>query len=40
MQFTLKEEIIEQLTQIIESIDIIMERSKDIRSVNDFLSSP
>lgn len=35
-----KEEVIEQLNLILESIGIIEERNKDILSVDDFLSTP
>lgn len=40
MQFTLKEEVISQLKLILESIQILEERNKEISSVDDFLSSP
>ncbi|MDO5523392.1 MAG: DUF86 domain-containing protein [Bacteroidia bacterium] len=40
MQFTLKEEVVEQLKLVLESISIIEQRNKDIDSVNDYLSSP
>ena len=40
MQYTLKEEVIEQLKQILESIHMLEERNKEISSVHDFLSSP
>lgn len=40
MQYTLKEEIIEQLKIVLESILIVHERNKEITSVDDYLSSP
>lgn len=40
MEFTLKEEIIDKLNQILESIDIIQVRCKEYHSVNDFLQTP
>lgn len=40
MEFTLKEEIIDKLNQILESIDIIQERCKEYHSVDDFLQTP
>lgn len=40
MQYTLKEEVIEQLKLILESIHMLEERNKEISSVHDFLSSP
>ena len=40
MRFTLKEEIIEQLKLVLESIEIVQERNKEIVSVNDYVSSP
>ncbi len=40
MQYTLKEEIIEQLNLILDSIRIIRERSLDIHTVSDYLSTP
>lgn len=42
MEFTpkLKEEIIDKLEQISESIEIIQERCKDYHSLNDFLQTP
>lgn len=42
MEFTpkLKEEIIDKLEQISESIEIIQDRCKDYHSLNDFLQTP
>lgn len=40
MEFTLKEEIIDKLNQILESIDIIQVRCKEYHSVDDFLQTP
>ena len=40
MEFTLKEEIIDKLNQILESIDIIQIRCKEYHSVDDFLQTP
>ncbi|WP_178792238.1 HepT-like ribonuclease domain-containing protein [Bacteroidaceae bacterium] len=40
MEFTLKEEIIDKLNQILESIDIIQGRCKEYHSVDDFLQTP
>ena len=40
MQFTLKEEIVEQLKLILESITLVQERNKDIVSTDDYLTSP
>lgn len=42
MEFTpkLKEEIIDKLEQISESIEIIQERCKEYHSLNDFLQNP
>ena len=42
MEFTpkLKEEIIDKLEQISESIEIIQERCKDYHNLNDFLQNP
>lgn len=40
MEFTLKEEIIDKLNQILESIDIIQERCKEYHLVDDFLQTP
>lgn len=40
MEFTLKEEIIDKLNQILESIVIIQERCKEYHSVDDFLQTP
>lgn len=42
MEFTpkLKEEIIDKLEQISESIEIIQERCKDYHTLNDFLGTP
>lgn len=37
MEFTLKEEIIDKLNQILESIDIIQVRCKEYHSVDDLL---
>lgn len=41
MEFTpkLKEEIIDKLEQISESIEIIQDRCKDYHSLNDFLQT-
>lgn len=40
MEFTLKEENIDKLNQILESIVIIQERCKEYHSVDDFLQTP
>lgn len=40
MQFTLKEEIVEQLKLILESITLVQERNKDIVSTDNYLTSP
>ncbi|HBG41935.1 MAG TPA: antitoxin [Porphyromonadaceae bacterium] len=40
MQSTLKEEIIELLNTMLDSIRILEERNKNVQSVNDFLSTP
>lgn len=42
MEFThkLKEEIIDKLEQISESIEIIQERCKDYHTIDDFLQTP
>lgn len=40
MGFSHKEEILEQLNQILESIRILEERNEEIHSIDDFLSSP
>lgn len=40
MEYLLKEEIINRLEQIIESIDVLLERNQDITSVEDYLSTP
>lgn len=40
MEYQLKEEVVNRLEQIIESIDVILERNKDITSIEDYLSTP
>lgn len=40
MEYLLKEEVINRLEQIIESIDVLLERNTDITSVEDYLSTP
>lgn len=40
MEFTLKEEIIDKLDQILESIEIIQDRCKDCHSVEELLRTP
>lgn len=40
MEFTLKEEIVDKLNQILESIEVIQERCKEYHSVDDFLKTP
>lgn len=40
MEYQLKEEIINRLEQLIDSIDVLLERNKDITSVEDYLSTP
>ncbi len=40
MEYTLREEIIDKLDQILESITIIQERTKDFGGLQDFLISP
>ncbi len=40
MEFTLREEIIDKFDQILESVEVIKERCKTFRSMDDFLSSP
>lgn len=39
MEYLLKEEIINRLEQIIESIDVLLERNQNITSVEDYLKS-
>ena len=39
MEYTLREEVIEQLQLILESINIIQERNKEIVTVSDYTSS-
>ena len=36
MEFTLKEEIIDKLNQIVESIEVIQQRSRGFQTVDDF----
>lgn len=40
MEFTLKEEILDKLEQVSESIEVIQDRCKDYRSLDDFLQTP
>ena len=42
MEFTLKqkEEVVDKLEQLLESIEIIQERCKDYHSLDDFLQTP
>ncbi len=40
MESTLREEIIDKLNQILESIEIMQERCKNFCSTDDFLTSP
>lgn len=40
MESQLKEEVINRLEQIVESIDVLLERNKEITSVEDYLSTP
>lgn len=40
MEFTLKEEIIDKLNQILESIDIIQVRCEEYHSVDELLQTP
>ncbi|WP_455638486.1 HepT-like ribonuclease domain-containing protein [Parabacteroides sp.] len=40
MEYQLKEEVINRLEQIIESIDVLLERNREITSVEDYLSTP
>ncbi len=40
MEYQLKEEVVNRLEQIIESIDVILERNKNITSIEDYLSTP
>lgn len=40
MEFTLKEEILDKLEQVSESIEVIQERCKDYRFLDDFLLTP
>lgn len=39
MEFTLKEEIIDKLNQIVESIEVIQQRSRGFQTVDDCLMS-
>ncbi|WP_370861771.1 antitoxin [Parabacteroides faecis] len=40
MEYQLKEEIVNRLELLIESIDVLLERNKKITSVEDYLSTP
>lgn len=40
MESQLKEEVINRLEQIVESIDVLLERNKEITSVEDYWSTP
>ena len=40
MEFTLKEEVLDKLEQVLESIEVIQDRCKDYRSLDDFLQTP